>query len=181
MPIDFHRQYLLKSYKRKHVPFSYPVLSVRAGREFQVAAAGCLTSSCVDGNFIFPSLIIQIEPGITPRRRHTFCMMMRGSVWATLSQPVSRQARAVGGSTGGPRMESGSQVLVPPVPLGCSPHSCVLSFPELGTRMGRASGLGALLAPMRDDLGGFVPHLDGALGAALTPHLSLFPCLSAYS
>lgn len=75
MPIDFQRQYLLKSYKRKHVPFSFPVLSVRAGREFQVAAAGCLTS-CVDGNFIFPSLIIQIEAGITPRRRPTFCVMM---------------------------------------------------------------------------------------------------------
>lgn len=85
------------------------------------------------------------------------------------------------GSREGLRMESGSQVLVPPVTLGCPPHSCLLLFPEIGTRMGRASGLCALLAPMCDDLGGFVPHLDGALGAALTPHLSLFLCLSADS
>lgn len=40
------------------MPFSYPVLSVGAGRESQVVAAGCLTFSCVDGNFSFSSLII---------------------------------------------------------------------------------------------------------------------------
>lgn len=44
--------------------------------------------------------------------------------------------------------------------------------------MGRASGLRALLTPVCDELGGFVPHLDGALGAALTPHLPLSLCLS---
>lgn len=79
---------------------------------------------------------------------------------------------------GGPRMESGSWVLVPPVTLGCFPHFGVLFVSRFGTGMVRASGLCALLAPVCNELGIFVPPLDGAWGAALTPHLCLSVSLS---
>lgn len=67
-------------------------------------------------------------------------------------------------------MESGSWVLVPPVTLGCSPHFCVLFVSRAWDQDGQGQ--------MCNELGGFVPPLDGALDAALTPHLCLSVALS---
>ena len=123
-------------------------------------------SQCVDGNFLFPVLVTHVERGIALRRRLALRVMMQGSVWASLRQRATWRAREVGGLVGVPGGSQEPWVLVLAQQcLGCDLGVLTSLVPFSPKSLG-PGGVGPVvlevpLALMLDELGDFVPHLEG--------------------